>query len=74
MSGTYKYELVTKAVTGAFGVLAFGIWAVKNAKAIITEVQDTQADEAIGLVTLAATQELPKLWTVFQTPAEQPQS
>jgi hypothetical protein len=72
MSGNYKYDLVVKGATGVFGVLAFGIWAAKNFKGIMTEIQDTQADEAIGLLTVCATQELPKLWSAFQAPAEQP--
>jgi hypothetical protein len=72
MTGAHNYQLVTKAATGIFGVLAFGIWASKNFKSILAQIQDTQADEAVGLITLAATQELPKLWAAFQAPAEQP--
>jgi hypothetical protein len=61
-----------KAASGIFGVLAFGIWAAKNFNGIMTEIKDTQPDEAIGLITVAATQELPKLWAAFQAPAEVP--
>jgi hypothetical protein len=72
MAGEYKYHLVTKMATGVFSVLAFGIWATRNFKGVMAQVKDTQPDEAIGLVTLAATQELPKLWKAFQEPVETP--
>ena len=66
MTGEKNYELTTKALTGAFTVACFAIWAVKNFKEVVAEVKDTQPDEAIGIVTLAATVELPKLWAAFQ--------
>lgn len=72
MTGEYKYHIATKMVTGAFSVLAFGVWATKNFKGMLLQLKDTQPDEAIGLVTLAATQELPKLWKAFQEPVETP--
>ena len=72
MSGQYNYELVKKAVTGVFGVVSFGVWIAKNFKGVMTEAQDSQPDEIIGLVTQCATVELPKLWNAFQSPAEKP--
>jgi hypothetical protein len=72
MTGEFKFDLVTKAAVGAFSVVAFGIWIAKNMSGITKQIGDAQADELIGLVTISATQELPKLWQAWQTPAEQP--
>jgi len=72
MTGQYKYNLVTNTCTSLFTIAAFGVWAFKNYKGIIAQISDTQPDEFVGLITLAATQELPKVWAAFQAPAEAP--
>lgn len=72
MSGKVGYQLVTKASVGIFGVLCFGVWAAKNIKGVIVEIQDTQPDEFVGLITLAVVTELPKLFAAFNAGAEEP--
>ena len=70
MPSEYKFDLVTKAAVGVFSVVAFGIWVAKNMSGITKQIGDAQADELVGLVTVAATQEIPKVWAAWQTPAE----
>ena len=72
MSGKVGYNLVTKGAVGIFGVLCFGVWAAKNLKGVILEIQDTQPDEFVGLITQAVVTELPKLFSAFNSPAEEP--
>jgi len=72
MTGSHGYSLVQKAVSGALLAATFAVWAAKNGRGILAQLKDTQPDEFVGLVTKAATEDLPKLWSAVQAGPELP--